>query len=71
MVCSPGTPQVTQTDENSLQETGRPADSPAQGLNRRMKKYEIYLPLKYNNGQPIPPEKIKQVREELGSRVEL
>ena len=30
-----------------------------------MKKYEIYLPLKYNNGEPIEPEKIKQVREEL------
>ena len=30
-----------------------------------MKKYEIYLPLKYNNGEPIEPEKIKQIREEL------
>ena len=30
-----------------------------------MKKFEIYLPLKYNDGEEIEPEKIKQVREEL------
>ena len=30
-----------------------------------MKKYEIYLPLKYNDGSEIEPEKIKQIREEL------
>ena len=30
-----------------------------------MKKYEIYLPLKYNDGKEIEPEKIKRVREEL------
>jgi len=30
-----------------------------------MKKYEIYLPLKYNNGGEIEAEKIKQIREEL------
>ncbi len=30
-----------------------------------MKKYEIYLPLKYNDGTEIEPVKIKQVREEL------
>ena len=30
-----------------------------------MKKYEIYVPLKYNNGDPIESEKIKQIREEL------
>lgn len=30
-----------------------------------MKRYEIYLPLKYNDGQEIEPEKFKQVREEL------
>ena len=30
-----------------------------------MKKYEIYLPLKYNNGRKIEAEKIKQIREEL------
>ena len=30
-----------------------------------MKKYEIYLPLKYNDGEEIEPEKIKRVREEL------
>ena len=30
-----------------------------------MKKYEIYLPLKYNDGREIEPEKFKQVREEL------
>ena len=30
-----------------------------------MRKYEIYLPLKYNDGKQIEPEKIKQIREEL------
>lgn len=30
-----------------------------------MKKYEIYLPLKYNDGTKIEAEKIKQIREEL------
>ena len=30
-----------------------------------MNKYEIYLPLKYNDGKEIEPEKIKQIREEL------
>ena len=30
-----------------------------------MKKYEIYLPLKYNGGKEVEPEKIKQIREEL------
>lgn len=30
-----------------------------------MKRYEIYLPLKYNDGKEIEPEKIKQVREQL------
>ncbi len=30
-----------------------------------MKKYEIYLPLKYNNGKEIEPVKIKRIREEL------
>ena len=30
-----------------------------------MKKYEIYLPLKYNDGREIEPEKIKRIREEL------
>jgi hypothetical protein len=29
-----------------------------------MKKYEIYLPLKYNDGTEIEAEKIKQIREE-------
>jgi hypothetical protein len=32
---------------------------------RRMKKYEIYLPLTYNDGTKIEAEKIKQIREEL------
>ena len=32
-----------------------------------MKKYEIYLPLKYNDGREIEAEKIKQIREELVS----
>lgn len=30
-----------------------------------MKKYEIYLPLKYGNGKPIEQEKIRHVRDEL------
>jgi hypothetical protein len=30
-----------------------------------MKKYEIYLPLKYNDGQEIEPEKLKQIRQQL------
>lgn len=30
-----------------------------------MKRYEIYLPLKYNDGKEVEPEKIKQVREDL------
>ena len=30
-----------------------------------MKKYETYLPLKYNDGREIEAEKIKQIREEL------
>ena len=30
-----------------------------------MRKYEIYLPLKYNDGRDIEPEKIKQIKEEL------
>lgn len=30
-----------------------------------MKKYEIYLPLKYNDGKEIEAKKIKQIREEL------
>jgi len=30
-----------------------------------MRKYEIYLPLKYNDGKEIEAEKIKQIREEL------
>ena len=33
-----------------------------------MKKYEIYLPLKYNDGTNIEPEKIKQVREDFVER---
>ena len=30
-----------------------------------MKKYETYLPLKYNDAREIEAEKIKQIREEL------
>jgi len=29
-----------------------------------MKKYEIYLPLKYNDGREIEAEKIKQIPED-------
>jgi hypothetical protein len=32
-----------------------------------MKKYEIYLPLKYNGGTEIEPEKLKQIRQRLVS----
>jgi len=30
-----------------------------------MKKYEIYLPLKYNDGQEIEPQTLKQIRQQL------
>ena len=30
-----------------------------------MKRYEIYLPLKYNDGTEIESKKFKQIREEL------
>jgi len=30
-----------------------------------MNKYEIYLPLKYNSGTAIEPEKIEQIQEQL------
>ena len=30
-----------------------------------MKKYEIYLPLKYNDGTDIEPEKLKEIRQQL------
>lgn len=30
-----------------------------------MRRYEIYLPLKYNDGKEIESEKIKQIREDL------
>src|SRR5258705_12831345 len=30
-----------------------------------MRKYEIHLPLTYNDGKPIEQEKIRHVREEL------
>jgi uncharacterized protein YnzC (UPF0291/DUF896 family) len=33
-----------------------------------MRKYEIYLPLKYNDGRDIEPEKIKQIKQELVAR---
>lgn len=32
-----------------------------------MRKYEIYLPLKYNDGKEIEAEKLKRIREELVS----
>jgi hypothetical protein len=31
----------------------------------RKKRYEILLPLKFNDGQPVPPESFEQTREEL------
>ena len=30
-----------------------------------MRKYEIYLPLKYNDGKEIEPEKIQRIKQEL------
>jgi len=30
-----------------------------------MKKYEIYLPLRYNDGSNVEPEKLKQIRQQL------
>ena len=30
-----------------------------------MTKYEIYLPLKYNNGTGIEPEKLKEIQQQL------
>ncbi len=33
--------------------------------NLTMKKYELYLPLKYNDGTEVEPEKLKQIRERL------
>lgn len=30
-----------------------------------MKKYEIYLPLRYNDGKQIEPQKLKEVRQQL------
>lgn len=34
-------------------------------LNLTMKKYEIYLPLKYNDGKKIESEKLKEIRQQL------
>lgn len=34
----------------------------------RKKRYEILLPLKFNDGQPIPAEALYQTREELLAR---
>jgi hypothetical protein len=30
-----------------------------------MKKYDIYLPLKYNDGKQIEPQKLKEIRQQL------
>src|SRR5256885_10992147 len=30
-----------------------------------MKKYEIYLPLKYNDGSDIEPEKLEEIQQQL------
>lgn len=30
-----------------------------------MNKYEIYLPLKYNNGADIEPEKLEEIQQQL------
>ncbi|MGH7773094.1 MAG: hypothetical protein ACREQA_12780 [Candidatus Binatia bacterium] len=57
--------QNPQAQENSFQEIERQNSPPPQILPCCMKRYEIYLPLKYNNGKEIEPEKIKRIREEL------
>lgn len=33
-----------------------------------MKQYKVYLPLNYNNGEPIAREKIDQIRDRLADR---
>src|SRR5215216_2697121 len=33
--------------------------------NLTMKKYEIYLPRRYNNGKKIEPQKLKEIRQQL------
>lgn len=33
--------------------------------NLTMKKYEIYLPLNYNDGNKIEPQKFKEIRQQL------
>ncbi|HJP91667.1 MAG TPA: hypothetical protein VJ875_06905 [Pyrinomonadaceae bacterium] len=30
-----------------------------------MKKYEIYLPLKYNDGSDVEPEKLEEIQQQL------
>ena|SRR5438128_12673726 len=34
----------------------------------RKRRYEILLPLKYNDGQPVPPELVKLTKEEILGR---
>jgi hypothetical protein len=34
----------------------------------RKRRYEILLPLKFNDGQPVPAEALNQTREELPAR---
>jgi hypothetical protein len=36
-----------------------------------MKKYEVYLPLKYNDGQEVEPEKLKEITQQLVLSLEL
>jgi hypothetical protein len=62
---SRGAYQVAETEKDSLQETRGEKRALTQVSARGMKKYEMYLPLKYNDGREIEAEKIKQIREEL------
>lgn len=38
------------------------------GLTMRKRRYEILLPLKFNDGQPVPAEALYQTREDLIAR---
>jgi hypothetical protein len=57
--------QVVEAEKDSLQKTRDWKRALTEVPSRGMKKYEISLPLKYNNGKEIEAEKIKRIREEL------
>jgi hypothetical protein len=55
----------TQTQTHSFQKTRYQQNSNAQTVAGNMRKYEIYLPLKYNDGESIESAKIVGVWDEL------